>query len=75
MLGLNAVLAPKCDENRTYLAATLAVFRQMWMNFTISLTLHPIVWLRFGVDKARSHLHMGCMAQFVTYIENILNIG
>ena len=62
-------------KNRSALAATLAVFRQTWPNFTMSQTLHPVIWLWFGVDKARSHLHMDCLAKFVAYIEDNLNIG
>ena len=71
----NAVLPSKYDKNRSALAATLAVFRQTWPNFTMSQTLHPVIWLWFGVDKARSHLHTDCMAKFVAYIEDNLNIG
>ena len=71
----SAVLPAKYEKNRSALAATLAVFRQTWPNFTMSQTLHPVIWLWFGMDKARSHLHTDCLAQFVVYIEGNLNIG
>ena len=71
----NAVLPSKYAKNRPALAATLAVFRQTWPNFTKSQTLHPVIWLWFGVDTARSHLHSDCMTKFVAYIEDNLNIG
>ena len=65
-----AVMPAEYAKNRSALAATLAVFRQTWPNFTMSQTLHPVIWLWFGVDKARSHLHMDCLAKFVAYIED-----
>lgn len=71
----SAALPAAYAKNRSALAATLAVFRQTWPSFTMSQTLHPVIWLWFGVDKARSHLHMDCMAKFVAYIEDNLNIG
>lgn len=71
----SAVLPAEYAKNRSTLAATLAVFRQTWPNFTMSQTLHPVIWLWFGVDKAKSHLHTDCMAKFVAYIEDNLNIG
>lgn len=70
-----AVMPDEYAKNRSALAATLAVFRQTWPNFKISQTLHPVIWLWFGVDKARSHLHTDCLAKFVAYIEDNLNIG
>ncbi len=35
----------------------------------------PVIWLQFGLDKARSHLHTDCIAKFVAYIEGNVNIG
>ena len=69
------VMPDEYGKNRLALTTTLAIFRQTWPNFKISQTLHPVIWLWFGVDKARSHLHTDCLAKFVAYIEGNLNIG
>ena len=69
------VLPAKYKKHRHALAATLAAFDNTWPNFARSKTLHPVIWIWFGIDKLRSHLHPDCLSHFVAYIEDNLNIG
>ena len=71
----SAVLPIRYAKYRSALVETLVVLKQTWPDTPMSQTLHPVIWLWFGVDKVRTHVHADCLSQFVAYIEDNVNNG
>lgn len=57
------------------LVETLKVLNQTWPDMPRAQRLHPVIWLWFGLDKARAQVHTDCLSQFVAYIEDNINNG